>query len=104
MATTNLVIPVHAAFQAKGSLKAIEEGIKNTLIQVSVMRVRGDSKTHLHLPQVSLCPLQVGLTRGNRTTPYSPTVRVQKGDWIVHTPFGGLVLSPEEYDQLAEAA
>ena len=95
-----LRIKVIAAAQAQGSWKAVEEIVKDTLIGVETMRVRDDqNRVQVHVRQVSLCLLQPSMARGSRAS-WHPTVSIRKGDWIVSTPYGGLILSPNEYQAL----
>lgn len=96
-----LRIRIIDAAQANGSWKAIAEVAGHVLNGMHVMRVRDDSnRVGLRVGQDNLCPLQPILARGNQVTPFSPTVPIRKGDWIVRTPYGGLILSPNEYQAL----
>lgn len=97
-----LEIKVLMSERTVGSWKAIAEQVERVL-GFAPMRVRDQhNKMGMEVSQERMAAFQSEFERGihpteRRWSPYNQRVEIRKGDWVLRTSFGGLVLTDEEY-------
>lgn len=96
-----LKIEVLVAEKATGSWKAITEQATRILGHAPTKDRDGDNKMCLMYGQESLCLLQPDFERGVpvQRREFAPKVKIHKGDWLLRTTFGALVLTATEYKE-----
>lgn len=96
-----LKIEVLVAEKATGSWKAIAEQVTRILGHAPMKDRDGDNKMGLVYGQESLCLLQPDFERGVpvQRRAFAPQVEIHKGDWLLKTTFGALVLTAHEYEE-----
>lgn len=97
-----LEIKVLTSERTVGSWKAITEQVEKVL-GFAPMRIRDQhNKMGVEVFQKYMSSFQSEFERGihptdRRWNPFSQRVEIHKGDWVMLTSFGGLVLTDDEY-------
>lgn len=99
-----LKIEVLVAEQATGSWKSIKEQATRVLGRVPMRGWDDENKMFLTYLQDALSLLQPDFERGIHPTDpehnqFGNHVEIRKGDWLVRTSFGPLILTSSEYEE-----